>query len=85
MGAPGGFESIGGECPERSVNWLLEPGSANNLNGSRYDCSNLIERSPGSPAKAGVQRAKSRYLPEQGTIDQEISPLLLVGRDDSVG
>jgi len=26
-----------------NVNWLLEPGNANNLNGSRYACSNLIE------------------------------------------
>ena len=34
------------ECVSRtSVNWLLEPGSANNLNESRYACSNLIERS----------------------------------------
>ena len=34
------------ECVSRtSINWLLEPGSANNLNGSRYDGSNLIEQS----------------------------------------
>jgi len=48
MRAPGGFESGCGVYPERSVNWLPEPGSANNLNESMYDGSNLIERSEGS-------------------------------------
>ncbi len=57
----------------------LAPGAwcANNLNGSRYDCSNLIERS----AAESRDLALSFLL---GLIG-EIPPLTLFGRNDKVG
>ncbi len=69
MGAPGGFESGCGVYPERSVNGLLEPGSANNLNASMYACSNLIERSRGIYFVSRFARvAESALQARQGEI-----------------